>query len=137
MDAGAYNDKGLACAGKGDYECALANYQQAIQTEADWAEPYDNRGLAYAAKGDYANAPSPIGIRLFNCNPIWPMPISIAGWLTISKMITRARWLITIRSSACNPTTTRPFTCAAALIPIRVTTCGHRRFQHGAASLAR
>ncbi len=52
LDAAAYNDKGLECASKGDYECALTNYQQAILLKPEWADPYDNRGLAYAAKGD-------------------------------------------------------------------------------------
>ena len=56
QDAQTYNAKGLECATRDDYECALTNYNQAIQLKPDWAEPYDNRGLAYAAKGDYPRA---------------------------------------------------------------------------------
>jgi Flp pilus assembly protein TadD len=55
-DAQTYNDQGLECVAKGDYDCALTHYDQAIRLKPDWAEPYNNRGLAYAARGDYGRA---------------------------------------------------------------------------------
>ena len=46
---------GLCCQ-KGDYERAIADFDQSIRLKPDWAVAYDNRGLAYALKGDYDRA---------------------------------------------------------------------------------
>jgi len=51
----AYNNRGLAYYDKGDYDRAIADYDQAIQLEPD-ATTYYSRGLAYYYKGDYDRA---------------------------------------------------------------------------------
>jgi len=40
----------------GDDEQAIADYDQAIALQPDYAEAYNNRGIAYGAKGDLAHA---------------------------------------------------------------------------------
>jgi tetratricopeptide (TPR) repeat protein len=51
-----YYNRGNACAAKGDHDCAIADYDQAIKLKPDFAEAYYNRGNDYAAKGDYDRA---------------------------------------------------------------------------------
>ena len=51
-----YNARGLAYYKKGDYEKALADFNQAIRLSPFLAEPYTNRGLIEDLKGDYERA---------------------------------------------------------------------------------
>jgi tetratricopeptide (TPR) repeat protein len=56
-DAWTYNNRGLAYAEEGDYELAIANYNQAIKQNPNFVEMYYyNRGSAYFNKGDYDSA---------------------------------------------------------------------------------
>src|SRR4051794_21411179 len=48
-----YLNRGWAYGGKGDYERAIADYNQAISIHPKYALAYNNRGLAYYSKGDY------------------------------------------------------------------------------------
>ncbi|MFQ6058738.1 MAG: tetratricopeptide repeat protein [Anaerolineae bacterium] len=48
--------RGFAYLARGDYDRAIADYDQAIQLEPDLAIAYSNRGVAYIAKGDYDRA---------------------------------------------------------------------------------
>lgn len=41
---------------QGNYDQAIANYNQAIQLQPDYAEAFSNRGQAYTRKGDYDQA---------------------------------------------------------------------------------
>jgi tetratricopeptide (TPR) repeat protein len=41
---------------KGDYDRAIADYNQAIRLDPDYALAYYNRGVAYVNKRDYARA---------------------------------------------------------------------------------
>ena len=41
---------------RGDYDSALANFNQAIQLDPKLAEAYENRGSVYDSKGDHARA---------------------------------------------------------------------------------
>ena len=52
----AHNQRGLAHAGKGDYDRAIDDYSRAIYLNAGNAWPYNNRGLAHAHKGAYDQA---------------------------------------------------------------------------------
>jgi tetratricopeptide (TPR) repeat protein len=52
----AYNNRGLALVSKGYLEGAIADYNQAIQLEPDFANPFYNRGIAHLIKGDFKNA---------------------------------------------------------------------------------
>ena len=54
--ADAYNNRGVAYGGKGDYDRAIADFDKAIQLKPDYADAYDNRGVAYGSKGDYDRA---------------------------------------------------------------------------------
>ena len=48
--------RGLAYADKGDYDHAIANFDQAIQLRPDLAEAYYYRGKAYTQKGEKEKA---------------------------------------------------------------------------------
>jgi tetratricopeptide (TPR) repeat protein len=41
---------------KDDYDRAIADYNQAIQSNPNFANAYDSRGYAYAGRGDYDQA---------------------------------------------------------------------------------
>jgi tetratricopeptide (TPR) repeat protein len=49
--AWAYDNRGLAYYRKGDYDKAISDYSNAIETNPKLAKPYNNRGLAYYYKG--------------------------------------------------------------------------------------
>ena len=51
--AGAYNSRGYARSGKGDYDAAIEDYDRALEMEPDVAYVHLNRGIAYYYKGDY------------------------------------------------------------------------------------
>ncbi|HEY5930935.1 MAG TPA: caspase family protein [Burkholderiales bacterium] len=48
-----YLNRGWAYSGKGDYDRAIADYNQAMGLHPNYALAYNNRGLAYYHKGDY------------------------------------------------------------------------------------
>jgi tetratricopeptide (TPR) repeat protein len=52
----AYNDSGIAHANNGDYDGAIAAYNEAIRLNPNYAEAYYNRGAAYYNKNDYNQA---------------------------------------------------------------------------------
>lgn len=54
--AGADNNRGLAKAGKSDYDGVIADCDRVITLNPDFAEAYSNRGLAKAIKGGYDGA---------------------------------------------------------------------------------
>jgi tetratricopeptide (TPR) repeat protein len=54
--AAAYIGRGAAYHYKGDYNRAIADYDQAIQLRPDLAEAYYYRGKAYAKKGEKEKA---------------------------------------------------------------------------------
>jgi tetratricopeptide (TPR) repeat protein len=51
-----YLNRGWASNGKGDYDRAIADYNQAIGIYPKYALAYNNRGLAYYSKGDFDRA---------------------------------------------------------------------------------
>ena len=59
--AEAYNSRGIAYDGMGDYDQAIRDYNKAIELKSDYVKVHNNRGIAYVNKGDYENA-----IRDFN-----------------------------------------------------------------------
>ena len=56
MAAALYNSRGNAYHYKGDYDSAIADYNQAIDIKPDDAMLYSNRARAYASKGDINSA---------------------------------------------------------------------------------
>ena len=54
--APAYNGRGVAYAGKKDLDKAIADYDRAIQLDANFDAAYVNRGRAYAAKTNHNRA---------------------------------------------------------------------------------
>jgi tetratricopeptide (TPR) repeat protein len=50
-DAAAFFERGNACFKAGDWENAIAEYDQAIRLKRDYTEAYHARGLAYYHKG--------------------------------------------------------------------------------------
>ena len=51
-EAWAFVGRGLGYSRKGDYDRAIADYNQAINLDPRYALAYNNRGHAYLAKGD-------------------------------------------------------------------------------------
>ena len=49
----AYNNRGFAWRGKGDYTLAIADYTKAIKIDPNYAEAYFNLGYAWLRKGEY------------------------------------------------------------------------------------
>jgi tetratricopeptide (TPR) repeat protein len=54
--AGAFYDRGMLFADRGDYELAIEDYTQAIKLDPNLAAAYINRGNAYGSKGDHDRA---------------------------------------------------------------------------------
>src|SRR5580700_8435230 len=52
----AYNNRGWAYINKGDYESAIADYDQAIRLKPDYPEAYNGRGIAHDDKAEYDRA---------------------------------------------------------------------------------
>ena len=52
----AYFNRGLAYQAKGDYDRAIADYDQVIRLNPEAIHAYNNRGVAYNAKGDHHRA---------------------------------------------------------------------------------
>jgi tetratricopeptide (TPR) repeat protein len=55
-DASAYSNRGVRYRNKGEYDRAIADYDQAIQIKPNDAAAYANRGAAYNGKGAYDRA---------------------------------------------------------------------------------
>ena len=51
-----YQDRGITYLEKGDYDLAIAEYNETIRLNPDNAVAHNNRGLAYDNKGDYDRA---------------------------------------------------------------------------------
>ena len=51
--ANAYNNRGIAYDGKGEYNLAIKDYTTATKHQLDYADAYNNRGAAYVKKGEY------------------------------------------------------------------------------------
>src|SRR5689334_13620980 len=51
-----YHNRGRAHASLGDYDRAIADYNQAIRLDALNADAFTARGTAYVAKGEFARA---------------------------------------------------------------------------------
>jgi tetratricopeptide (TPR) repeat protein len=56
----AFTYRGNAYFGKGQYDRAIEDYDQAIRLNPNYAEAYNNRGLAKRAKGDFAGGDADI-----------------------------------------------------------------------------
>jgi len=54
--AGFHDGRGDTCYRKGDYDCAIREYSQAIDLMPRFAVAFNNRGLAYEAKGNHDRA---------------------------------------------------------------------------------
>src|SRR5262249_28342935 len=69
--AWAFNNRGIAYKNKGDYDRAIADYDEAIRLNPELEEAFNNRGVAYESKGNYyrAIADYDAAIRLNLDNP--------------------------------------------------------------------
>ncbi len=54
--AGIYNNRGKAYTDKGDFDRAIADFNQALGINPNYVEAYSNRGGAYQKKGDFDQA---------------------------------------------------------------------------------
>src|SRR5208282_5114912 len=52
----AYNNRGNAYTGKGQYELAIRDYDESIKLNPNYAKSFNNRGIAYQKKGEYGRA---------------------------------------------------------------------------------
>ena len=52
----AYEGRGQAYHSQGDYDRAIADFEQVIGLDPEYVAAYNNRGLAYYAKGDFDHA---------------------------------------------------------------------------------
>jgi tetratricopeptide (TPR) repeat protein len=48
-----YNNRGNGYVGKGQYDLAIKDYEEAIKNDPEYAKPYNNRGVAYQKKAEY------------------------------------------------------------------------------------
>ena len=55
-DAAAYYNRGIVKKNLGDYQGAIADFNQAIQLKPDYANAYNNRGVAKSNLGDKQGA---------------------------------------------------------------------------------
>ena len=51
-----YNNRGLAYAGKGDFQRALLDFDQANELDPSYAKAYNNRGILHVKNNDYDRA---------------------------------------------------------------------------------
>ena len=52
----AYNNRGNAYTGKGQYDLAIQDYNESIKLNPNYAKSFNNRGVAYQKKGEYDRA---------------------------------------------------------------------------------
>ncbi len=52
----AYNNRGNAYTGQGQYDLAIADFDELIKLNPKYAKPFNNRGVAYQKKGDFDRA---------------------------------------------------------------------------------
>ena len=52
----AYNNRGNAYSGKGQYDLAIQDYNESIKLNPNYAKSFNNRGVAYQKKGEYDRA---------------------------------------------------------------------------------
>jgi tetratricopeptide (TPR) repeat protein len=52
----AYNNRGNAYTGKGEYDKAIEDYDASIKLNPNYSKPFNNRGVAYQKKEDYDRA---------------------------------------------------------------------------------
>lgn len=69
----AYANRGIAHAGKGQYDHAIADYDTAIKARPGYEKAYFNRGNAYYAKGEYDEAIDDYN-KTIELNPKNPYP---------------------------------------------------------------
>ena len=83
-DASALANRGNSYNSKGDYDCAIADYSEAIRLNPKFAEAFNNRGYSYANKGDYHRAIADYSeaIRL---NPKDPDVFNNRGYSYVNK----------------------------------------------------
>ena len=51
-----YTNRGMAYRDKGDFDCAIDDFNKTIQLNRNDANAYHNRGLAYSRKGEIGHA---------------------------------------------------------------------------------
>ncbi len=56
VDAAEYFERGMNCAVKQDYPCAVENYGKSIEKEPDYVEAYKHRAVIYYTNGDFQKA---------------------------------------------------------------------------------
>ena len=56
MTAEYYNNRGLVCADRQDYQRAIADFSKAIELNPQFAQAYNNRAMAYTLQGDFEKA---------------------------------------------------------------------------------
>jgi tetratricopeptide (TPR) repeat protein len=82
--ADAYNNRGIAYAGKGELDRAIEDYNTAIKLNPELADAYYNRGIAYRDKGELDRAIEdykPIAIEVL-------LTVVKTSWIGLSKTMT-------------------------------------------------